>query len=1109
MNGCKKNIPFNVASIWMVLTFLLVSKAIALASPSLISVWLQPSHPEVHPGDSFTAKYQIDNDSTETITGYLLLRSRSPEGYYRFLTDSSGVTAVPVIIAPGVNEYERECVLYDEAKHGTYRVTCFVSPTTNWVDAWDYTIIEDAFSVPCSNPDIPQLISPTDNQTIENNESTLQWTDAGGESWVLQILKDGSSYFMGVIYDQPVHQLTELESGNYQWRVSACRCSEMYCSDWTSWWSFNVLSQPDIFISPTTLNLVGSTYTVEESTNQLVQLTQSTRNKVSNTLQCNIPDANYKVQKKKGYHFPEINGNHFELNAKKIGDPLLPARIVRVLVPQDAEFSDLKITVKKRKVINGPFNLYPKQPETPVSSKSIKKFQPLRPQVVTSGKPFPETIVEFLDTAHIRGAKMFVFRIWPIQYQPQNKSITINQGIEWEYRTKTRKSILSKKYKKSSVMEALIKSQVVNPEQYDDMTNSTNETDETDSITYTTATDTDYLIITNQALSSSFQSLADLKESIGLHAQIVTTESIYSNYTGEDNQEKIKSCIIDYATNYATLWVLLGGDDTIIPDRNCYGFVNSSPDEEDDTIPTDLFYAGLDDLNWDDDGDGVNCETDSEGDSVDLYPDVFIGRAPVRTADQAAAFVNKTIAYVQTPSGGDFSEKMLLCGVELWNTWNDASDAQWRTEDMWTNYISPYWDGEPVRFFDTDTDFGGSGYDVTDDNLQDQINDGYGLIFVSSHGSQTSWEMETGGSFSTTDANGCLNQNAQGLIYTMACSTNAFDAEFYTSDPCLSEAFLRNENGGSVAYIGSSRYGWGYSTTEVTPGPSFRYAGQFFRNLFDYSSLEHGFPSPADYQDILGAVHASHKMYYAGDSTSYGAYRWLQFSINLMGDPHLSIITENPNEFRIFNKGTAILNVTEILKEQDSNWLSFSPTPPFEILPDCQQSITVFSDLAGLATGTYSDKLIVHSNDPDENVYDDGVFINLTVPCQSPVIKFQPLDVTIDEGQDAIISIEAIGTATMHYQWEKNGIEIGDDSPYLHLESLRMDDDGADIWCVVSNDCGNKTSETVKVTVNQITCTGDFDLDFDVDGFDLKSYLVAGNLNLEAVAMNFGKTICP
>ena len=184
-------------------------------------------------------------------------------------------------------------------------------------------------------------------------------------------------------------------------------------------------------------------------------------------------------------------------------------------------------------------------------------------------------------------------------------------------------------------------------------------------------------------------------------------------------------------------------------------------------------------------------------------------------------------------------------------------------------------------------------------HLQDQINDGYGLIFVATHGNQTIWGMETGANFGTDDALGCTNSSRQGIIYTMACNTNAFDQELYTSDPCLSEAFLRNSHGGAVAFIGSSRYGWGYATTDIEPaGTSIQYAREFFHHLFDESAM---YPRCGQRSGSFGLCPAPGsgacipQDVLCGDTPQlYGPVRWLQFALNLMGDPYLKVMVEDP-----------------------------------------------------------------------------------------------------------------------------------------------------------------------------------------------------------------------
>ncbi len=169
--------------------------------------------------------------------------------------------------------------------------------------------------------------------------------------------------------------------------------------------------------------------------------------------------------------------------------------------------------------------------------------------------------------------------------------------------------------------------------------------------------------------------------------------------------------------------------------------------------------------------------------------------------------------------------------------------------------------------------------------------------------------METGNYFYSNTAGDLINQDRQGIVYTMACSTNWFDSQINsadgyqsTVDPCLSEAFIRNPEGGAVAYIGSSRYSWGYSffnSGSIYYGPSFQYAEQFFKMLYydeDLLSITGSDADPALFGKRIGAVFASHKMEKVPDSLTYGSMRWLQFSLNLMGDPFTKIMVKLPQD---------------------------------------------------------------------------------------------------------------------------------------------------------------------------------------------------------------------
>ncbi|HOT40975.1 MAG TPA: C25 family cysteine peptidase, partial [Candidatus Syntrophosphaera thermopropionivorans] len=72
-------------------------------------------------------------------------------------------------------------------------------------------------------------------------------------------------------------------------------------------------------------------------------------------------------------------------------------------------------------------------------------------------------------------------------------------------------------------------------------------------------------------------------------------------------------------------YVILGGDDEIIPDRGCFCAVGETIDLR---IPTDIYYSNLDG-NWNADGDQIWGEIN---DQVDYLPEVHIGRFPAETA---------------------------------------------------------------------------------------------------------------------------------------------------------------------------------------------------------------------------------------------------------------------------------------------------------------------------------------------------------------------------------------------------------------------------------------------------------------------------------------------
>ena len=373
------------------------------------------------------------------------------------------------------------------------------------------------------------------------------------------------------------------------------------------------------------------------------------------------------------------------------------------------------------------------------------------------------------------------------------------------------------------------------------------------------------MIVTSEALAEAFGDVADWYTRKGYPAEVVTIESIDANYEGADIQERIRNCIRDYHENRDVLYVLLGGDSSVVPDRDTQRM-------SDQSVPTDLYYSSLGGQ-WDADGDGVFGE--AAGDMVSFDYDTIVGRYPVRTPEQVETILAKVVAYETAPPQADWANSMLAVGNKLWN----PGDAQQKSIQADSTYVSPNWADRTLDvFFDTETSWDSQAPGdvlLNSQNLISAMGNGYQFMHMATHGSKTAWSLESGRLDSGTIGGITESLNVP-IVSTVACDTGAFDL----AEASLSEAFLRSDNTGTVVYIGSSREGWGIPGTWL--GPSFRYSYAFYEEFL---------VGPTQ---IAGEVFAEMKADFGRMSAYEGPMRWLQFAINFQGDPLVQMYRDDP-----------------------------------------------------------------------------------------------------------------------------------------------------------------------------------------------------------------------
>jgi hypothetical protein len=203
----------------------------------------------------------------------------------------------------------------------------------------------------------------------------------------------------------------------------------------------------------------------------------------------------------------------------------------------------------------------------------------------------------------------------------------------------------------------------------------------------------DMLIIAPQLFSQSLQPLINHKNTVGIQTMLLTTEDIYKNTDGRDDAEQIKHAIKDAKEMYNITYVLLVGGlkpfgfGWYVPVR--YSLLDDGSGNS--MFLTDLYYADLYKENgefddWDSNGNDVFAEWGA--DSLDLTPDVAIGRLACRTTRDVDIIVEKIITYETQTYGSTWFNNMVAVGGDSFPTYPGYEGEE--TCDVATSYMTDF-----------------------------------------------------------------------------------------------------------------------------------------------------------------------------------------------------------------------------------------------------------------------------------------------------------------------------------------------------------------------------------------------------------------------------------
>jgi hypothetical protein len=293
----------------------------------------------------------------------------------------------------------------------------------------------------------------------------------------------------------------------------------------------------------------------------------------------------------------------------------------------------------------------------------------------------------------------------------------------------------------------------------------------------------DYLVIGPSWARPIVAPLCALHAARGLRTAFIDITDIYNRFScGARDPESIRSMLKAlFAAQWSPRFLLLAGDCTHDLDKK---------NNERTVVPTHLSHVP---------GWGAASDDDYFAQVMgdDQFADVCVGRFPAENEEQLAIMVEKTIAYIQSPSRGFWRDNLLLAsGYEPEFT-------------AFTNDLSEGVVGPRMNILRMDADPQSSFYkdELTASGVMaNYINQGVYALNFNGHGGGNIWSDSR--FFGYNDL-GKLHNGEWGksgrlpIIFSFTCLTGFFESVFYRS---LGEEFVRTNRDGAICFYGASAY---------------------------------------------------------------------------------------------------------------------------------------------------------------------------------------------------------------------------------------------------------------------------------------------------------------
>jgi hypothetical protein len=588
------------------------------------------------------------------------------------------------------------------------------------------------------------------------------------------------------------------------------------------------------------------------------------------------------------------------------GAPDVPAVARWVAIPVGSE-PRLTITAGTP-VEAGTFNLPPVQSPLPDGDAPLPPFVK-NMSIYAADAFFPGTLAAVTQRARVRGQPMILIELRPYQYNPVTGRLIAYPGLRVDVDTTAGFSPALRQRSAAGDarlrrLDPTVQTVLALPPEPASAPLSTGFGAEGQLC--------DFLIICAPDFEDAANTLAAWRMDEGMPTVVATIDE-----TGSTTNE-----IQSYIRNAYNTWPVAPSYCLLFGDENTIPVIYSA-----ESTPTDFHYGEMD---------------------GDLLSEIAMGRWPVRSAADARRLVADVIRYESRMLPANFYASVLLAAAFQDGEKRDAPDPDMpvdgyadrrfakTSEDLYaglsSNGLSPqrvyaaydgltgnhaavnptHWTTNSSYIFENDGAGGiplpagllkanGFLWDGSASNITEAINNGCLIAVHRDHANVSGW---TSPAFSKWHADDLTNGTMRPVVFSINCEAG----DFTSFSDCFCERMLKNENGGAIGCVGSTRVSFSGRNDRMALGwmdaiwPSF---------LEDAGLPAAEGPALRRMGDIFNAGREYMLAYYSHNANTRIALK----EFHWLGDPTLKIWTQTPQVMEVFCPGQMPFDLPELAVE--------------------------------------------------------------------------------------------------------------------------------------------------------------------------------------------------